>query len=106
MRLGLLAIVLLAGCPPEDPCAGTRDLATSPSGLELTESEHPGWGRHECFQCHAVTAFHAHDCFSGADIDVAALGDHIDPDDPSTCTTCHGTNGVTWNDPADTGGTR
>jgi len=98
--------LLLAGCAPADPCDRIRDLATSPAGLELTEDEHPGWGETACFQCHQVGRIHTHDCFSAAEIDVAAIADLVDPEDTTSCIPCHGDNGVPeWApDEADTGG--
>jgi hypothetical protein len=106
--IGLGLLLLLAGCPPADPCTRIRDLATSPAGLDLTQDEHPGWGQTECFQCHQIVNIHRYDCFSAADIDVAAIRDLIDPEDTSTCVPCHGANGVPeWESIAnDTGATQ
>jgi len=108
MRIVLALLLLgLAGCPPADPCTRVRDLATSPDGLDLTAEEHPGWGQTACFQCHPIVRIHRADCFSAAEINVAAIDDLVDVQDTTTCVPCHGANGVpAWVDLAsDTGAT-
>lgn len=90
---GLLLFGLVA-CAPSDPCDVLQDLAATPGGLELTEEEHPGWGRDVCLQCHPVSTFHEVDCFSAADVDFDAIDEQVDPLEPETCIACHGTNGV------------
>lgn len=90
MSLSLLLLALLTGCNA-DPCAGTRDLANSPAGLELTEAEHPaGWGHTDCFECHQRWKIHKNDCIDGAEVH----GDEIQADVPTDCAACHGWNGV------------
>jgi hypothetical protein len=83
-----LVLVVLVGCAVDpDPCAGRRDLATSPAGLALTRAEHPaGWGRAECLQCHPVWTVHQADCIDGVDVTA------IDP--TQDCADCHGDNGA------------
>jgi len=95
----LIPALLLAGCGQTDPCAGVRDLATSPAGLTLTQVEHPaGWGHSECFQCHQAWRIHTADCNSFGDtaglIDLAAVAEQADPQDTTSCIPCHGDNGV------------
>lgn len=86
----VLLLTLLAGCST-DPCAGTRDLANSPDGLQLTEVEHPvGWGHTDCFQCHQRWKLHADSCIVGVDVH----GDEIQPETTADCVECHGWNGV------------
>jgi hypothetical protein len=98
----VIALLLLVACSTSDPCRGVRDLATSPGGLDLAQSEHPGWGQDDCFQCHQAWRIHRADCLSGADVDAAEIAARGDTHDPSTCVDCHGSNGVErW---ADTGG--
>lgn len=84
-------LLLLLGCGDDDPCAGRRDLATSPAGLDLTEGEHPsGWGRTECFQCHQAWDIHAEDCVDA----VPVAMEPFEVSDPEACVACHGANGV------------
>ncbi len=91
------ATAVFIGCGSDDPCAGTRDLIESPLALEIVESEHTlGWGHDTCFQCHQVWAIHAETCVTVEGIDVAAIVDQIDVEDPTTCAECHGANGVPW----------
>lgn len=96
----MIALVLAwLGCAEEDPCAGVRDLATSPGGLALTREEHAaGWGKTACFQCHQAWVIHARDCSSFGDtaelVDLSAVAERADPSDTSSCVPCHGANGV------------
>ena len=96
---------LWLGCVSEDPCAATRDLLASPSGLVLTPGEHEiGWARTECFQCHQAARIHSSDCASVVAVDAAALAEETDADDTTSCVACHGANGVrAWEDLLDTG---
>lgn len=95
LMFGLAGCIGLVGCGDADPCASTRDIAESPSALELTSGEHTaGWGRADCFQCHQAFLIHQNDCTLVADVDSAAIAALIDPSDTTTCISCHGTNGV------------
>lgn len=97
LRLGLLGLLGLAACFPEDdPCEGRRDLTQSLAGLELTEVEHgQGWGRTDCAQCHPAWTVHQADCIDGVAVDVEA----IEATKPEDCVVCHGANGVAaWQD--------
>lgn len=102
-RLVAILALLAVGCGEPDPCDGRRDLATSPDGLRLAESEHEaGWGQTDCFQCHQVFEIHRSVCSSFTDtglIDLTEVVARTDPGDTSTCVTCHGWNGVAaWKD--------
>ena len=101
MTRAWLVAMALAACAPGDPCDTLDDLGTSPMALELTEAEHPGWGRTTCLQCHPIHTFHVADCVAGAEVDVDAI--EADPEDPTTCVPCHGANGVAALQPSDTG---
>ena len=84
---------LLVGCGTFDPCDGVQDLSSTPLGVELTSSEHPGWGSDACFQCHSVVLIHRASCMT-PDVDVDAINADIDVNNTQTCTACHGTNGL------------
>ena len=101
-----LLLVLLAGCA-DAPCGAARDLRLSPSGLVVTEQEHPaGWGRTECYQCHQLSRIHKEDCVDGVVVDGSALNDDLVGQDTTACAECHGTNGVAdWADLLDTADT-
>jgi len=101
MNRALLFALLLGtvGCETSDPCSGVADLALSPAGLTLTQGEHvDGWGHDECFQCHQAWRIHRVSCssFDGEPglIDLEAIADRADPNDTTTCVSCHGANGV------------
>lgn len=99
-RLALLFVILPLGACETDPCAGHRDLAGSPAGLELVAEEHPaGWGDPGCFQCHVVATLHQDACSSFTGVSMEAVRAVADPDDTTSCIPCHGTNGVPeWED--------
>lgn len=102
-RCTLPILLALLGCAPSAPCDTLLDLGATPLGLELTEAEHPGWGRTTCLQCHPVHTFHNYDCMSAVALDVEALDEGVDASEPTTCIPCHGDNGVLqWSD-LDTG---
>lgn len=87
----MMWLFLLLACGDDDPCAGKRDLALSPAGLDLVEAEHPvGWGQTECFQCHQAWDIHAEDCVDG----VRVVPERIEADTVEECVACHGANGV------------
>lgn len=88
----IFLVLSLFGCgSDEDPCAGKRDLLSSPRGLELTQEEHPiGWEHTECFQCHQAWKVHTDDCLDGVAVDGAAIQAETTDD----CAACHGWNGV------------
>lgn len=94
MKPLLLALLALAACADPDPCDGVRDLLASPAALVLTEAEHPGWGRETCFQCHHIARIHRSECLEGAEVDLERIRALADPEDPTTCVPCHGSNGV------------
>lgn len=97
-RTALLPLVacgaLLASCAA-DPCEGNADVYASPEGLTLTREEHPvGWGNPDCYACHALATIHTADCSEEGPTPEELAG-FVDPDDPASCTMCHGDNGGT-----------
>ena len=89
-----LWLLVVLGCDPE-PCEGSRDLAATPLGLELTAGEHPtGWGDGQCFLCHQAFATHLEPCTSVDGVDLRGIYDAAAEGDPAICVTCHGDNGT------------
>lgn len=101
----LLLALLLCGCGDVDPCEGITDLAETPGGTWIEESEdHPGWGHTACFTCHQTWRIHTHDCIAAYEQDMDAIAEQADPADTNTCVPCHGENGADWTD-TDSGAT-
>ena len=96
----LFLVLLLPACQEDDPCAGVRDIFQSPRGLTLTREEHVlGWGQTECFQCHQLWSIHVSPCTAILGDSAGDINAGIDPEDTTTCISCHGTNGVDgWGD--------
>ena len=96
----MIVLWLLLGCAEEtDPCAGVKDLARSDGSFALTASEHGvGWGSDACLQCHQTWNTHNVDCVRSVELDLEAIRDAADFEDPATCVPCHGSNGVAWLD--------
>ena len=75
------------------------DLMASPSGLTLVESEHVyGWGKSDCTLCHHLNNIHLNQSASGYNesglVYMPDVRDIVSSDGISSCSTCHGTNGV------------
>jgi hypothetical protein len=89
-----IVLLLLVGCAAErEECS--HDPLRSPGGLVVTEAEHGvGWQREDCFQCHQTWNIHQVDCIGSLDVDLAEVRAAADPEDASTCVSCHGDNGL------------
>lgn len=85
-------VMLLLACAAEEPCA-EASMTHSPGGLTVTAEEHGvAWGQRECAQCHPVWTIHQQDCVGG--LDMEELRARTNPEEPQSCTACHGPNGV------------
>jgi len=104
-----LLAVAVAGCGDfaEPSSENYGNLLNSPGGLLVLEEEHPtGWQRSECLACHNVINMHTvnrtglPNCNTLPDppptgcIDLAEIQEIIDNQGESSCTQCHGDNGV------------
>lgn len=91
----LVASAAIAGCAPNDPCAGREDMLLGDEGLEVTEEEHAaGWGREDCLACHALAATHRVACVEVVELDLAEIRAEASDGRYDTCADCHGDNGV------------
>ena len=90
-----LLIFVLSACGGTNITTGEDygDLTASPSGLILTEPEHPdGWGRAECNTCHNLTNIHLGPDVGG--FNMQAVRDLVETNGLTVCPICHGDNGV------------
>ena len=97
-RLILTAVLLVAvaGCGSSGPpCEDYGNLFNSPSGLILTQGEHPtGWGRHDCLACHNVGNIHCVNRTGVSTLNLADVREVVSRLGQASCVECHGTNGV------------
>ena len=73
------------------------NLLASPGGLVVLEEEHPtGWGRADCFGCHAVANIHQVNRTGLPDdrVDLPGIRAIITNQGEASCPLCHGENGV------------
>lgn len=94
LRLVPLGVSACLGACSTDPCATRGDILAGPGGLQVTQEEHVvGWGLEDCYQCHSVATLHLDGC-SSSSLTAEDILDRVDPDDPTSCQDCHGTNGT------------
>jgi hypothetical protein len=93
------ALLALAGCGSDSRPMSENygNLLSSPAGLVLVQEEHPsGWTRPDCFACHDVNNIHQVNR-TGLPNDVADLAGVrtiVNNQGLSSCSLCHGDNGV------------
>lgn len=97
--VGLLLALVAVGCgdgaDPQSENYG--NLLASPGGLVVLEEEHPtGWGRSDCFGCHNVNNMHQvnRTGLPDEDVDLPGIRAIIRSGGETSCTMCHGDNGV------------
>ena len=84
-----------SGAAPQSEDYG--NLLASPAGLVLLEEEHPtGWTRPDCFGCHNVNNIHQVNRTGLSDdtVDLPGVRAIVESGGESSCTMCHGDNGV------------
>jgi hypothetical protein len=84
-----------SGSSPQSENYG--NLLASPGGLVVLEEEHPtGWMRPDCFGCHDVNNIHQVNRTGLTDeqADLPGIRAIIQNQGESSCSQCHGTNGV------------
>ncbi len=91
----VLFAICLAACQGEEAVEYYGTLTESPSGLVLERSEHAyGWGRANCWECHALENIHLPLPERPANLDMDAIRAIVDEEGLSSCVRCHGANGV------------
>ena len=93
----LLALAAVSGCGSDAPVTSEDygNLLNSPAGLVLVESEHPtGWTRPDCFACHEIRNIHTVNRTGVEELDLAQVRAIVRNQGESSCTQCHGSNGV------------
>lgn len=98
VRVLLLAVPLAACGSKSDPQSEDYgNLLVSPGGLVVLEEEHPtGWTRPDCFGCHDVDNMHQvnRTGLSDDEADLPGIRAIIANQGESSCSLCHGDNGV------------
>lgn len=95
----LLSFAAVSGCG-SDAAPQSEDygnLLASPAGLVVLEQEHPsGWTRPDCFGCHNVNNIHQVNRTGLPDdeVDLPNVRAIVRNDGETSCTMCHGSNGV------------
>lgn len=87
----LWILLSLLGACDIGVCDGLPDTL---SEIRLSEKSHPeGWGEANCYACHALSTLHEKNC-TGSGMTPEEILSQVDPDDPVSCQSCHGDNGV------------
>jgi len=92
-----LSLSVVTGCGNESDLesADYGNLLASPAGLVVVEQEHPdGWGRPDCFTCHAMNNMHVQNRTGVEDFDMEEIRALILAEGEASCEQCHGNNGV------------
>lgn len=87
--------LLCSGCQDETTYEYYGDLLETPAGLILVQEEHEvGWKEATCSHCHVTGNFHA--TFPGrtSSFDMEQIRAYVEQAGPSSCSDCHGNNGV------------
>ncbi len=88
-------VLLFSACEGERGSEFYGDLLSSPLGLTLAQSEHEtGWGRSDCYSCHATENFHIPRPERRDTYDMEAIQQQVEEEGLSSCSSCHGNNGV------------
>ena len=97
LLLGSLAVVSACGSDAAPQSENYGNILASPGGLVVLEEEHPtGWMRSDCFGCHNVNNMHQvnRTGLSDEQADLPGIRAIIENQGESSCTLCHGDNGV------------
>ena len=93
----LLGLALGCGSDSGRESEDYGNLLASPGGLVVLEEEHPtGFMRPDCFSCHNTDNMHQvnRTDLPDEEVDLPGIRAIIASSGESSCTMCHGTNGV------------
>jgi hypothetical protein len=93
----LLPLALACGDDAGRESENYGNLLASPGGLVVLEEEHPtGFMRPDCFSCHKADNMHQvnRTDLPDEEVDLPGIRAIIESGGESSCSMCHGTNGV------------